>query len=194
MVCLFEYSLGMEKQALEHIESQIAQAPGEADLHEMRALILCDLGRFDEARVAMRRALGAAPLHPEFHQSMGLIERMSGKPEAALPHLLTMAVACPNEVRALAELAVCFVQLGRLEEARTGFANMPASAATSPFVAYARAAMDAATGDEVRAGRDLRAATERRPELASRASFDPAMLTVVALGLQPAAQAGAESS
>jgi tetratricopeptide (TPR) repeat protein len=186
MICLFEYTTGREEAALQHASAAVSREPGRADLHELRALILCDLGRFDDARAAARRALAGAPQHPEFHQTLGLVERLAGEAEMALSHLLTAAVACPNGPRAVGELATCFAQLGRGEDAQKGLSSLPAHASSDPFVMYANAALAANAGDDARASQLLRSAAAVRPELAARARWDPAFLTVASLGRQAA--------
>ena len=189
---LFEYSTGREEAALADTDKAVSAWPDRPDLHEMRALVLIDLGRFGEARTSARRALSAAPLHPEFQQTMGLLERMSGNPEAAVPFLTSSAVASPRSSRAVGELATCYAQLGRTDEAVAGLDGLAAYAADDAFPLYARAAVAAYSGDEVGAAEYLRRASTARPELGVRARWDPVMLTVMATGRAPVGAAGGD--
>ena len=170
---MFEFVLGREEEALRHAEELIRDMPGRADLHEQRALILCDMGRFDEARIAAGRALAGAPKHPEFLDTMGIVERMAGNPGAALPRLVDSAVARPSYPRARAELAVCQVQLGRVGEATAALETLPRYALRDPFVTYAQAALAIARGADDDAIVFLREAGRVRPELGIRAGVDP---------------------
>jgi len=170
---MFEYTLGRETDALRDVERALRDSPDEQNLHEQRALILCDLGRFAEARASARKALDASPRHPEFHQTMGLVTRMGGDPRAGLDHLMTAAVALPNGARARGELIACYVQLGKEREADAALRTLPGYAAADPFVVYARAAMAAAAGAEAQALELIGQAAAIRPELRVRAAVDP---------------------
>jgi tetratricopeptide (TPR) repeat protein/Zn-dependent protease len=176
MTAVFEYALGMSDQALRRTDAALAEAPGNAALHELRALILVNLGRFDEARASARHALAGAPRHPEFHQTMGLVERISGNAPAALDHLTGTAVACPYGSRPRSELAACFVALGRIPEASAALDALPAYDAGDPFVLYARATVAAAAGKSDEAAAFVAAATAIRPELGIRAGLDPLLM------------------
>lgn len=179
-VAMFEYTLGREDEALRDVDALIGGTPGDAAMHEQRALILCDLGRFDEARVEVRRALADKPRHPSYHETMGVVERMAGNPRAALDHLVDSAAPRPSDPRARAELAVCQTQLGQVGEARAALETLPGHALGDPFVSYARAALAVAGGENDQAIELLREAGRLRPELAVRAGMDPIFRTMLA--------------
>jgi tetratricopeptide (TPR) repeat protein len=187
---VYLYLLGRQAEALGRTDQLLHSQPGDPATHELRALILCDMGHFDEARGEARRALAGAPKHPEFHQTAGLTERMAGDPAAALPHLVESAVARPNGARARGELIACYAQLGLMSEARAALETLPGYAARDPFVAYARAALaivaasGAADPSAAAAGEAampfLMQARTSRPELGVRAGVDPIFRAMLA--------------
>jgi Flp pilus assembly protein TadD/Zn-dependent protease len=178
-VAMFEYTLGREGEALRDIDALIGSTHGDASMHEQRALILCDLGRFDEARAEMRWALADKPRHPSYHETMGLVERMSGNAPAAIQFLVASAAPRPSDPRARAELAVCQIQLGQVGQARAALETLPGQARREPFVAYARAALAVADGGADQAIDLLSEAGRGRPELAARAGADPLFRTLL---------------
>jgi Flp pilus assembly protein TadD/Zn-dependent protease len=190
-LAMFEYTLGREDLALRDIDALIGSAPGDAAMHEQRALILCDLGRSDEARVEIRRALADKPRHPSYHETMGLVERMAGNAPVALQLLVDSAAPRPSDPRARAELAVCQIQLGGVGEARAALETLPGYSLRDPFVAYARAALAIADRADDRAIELLSEAGRGRPELAVRAGADPLFRTLLADPARRAALAGA---
>jgi tetratricopeptide (TPR) repeat protein/Zn-dependent protease len=185
---MFEYTLGREEEALRDISALITGSPGEASMHEQRALILCDMGRFGEARAEIRGALAAKPRHPTYHETMGVVERMAGNAPAALQHLIDSAAPRPSDPRARAELALCQMQLGQVAEARAALETLPRHALSDPFVVYARAAFAVAGGANDQAVDLLRDAGRLRPELAVRARVDPLFGSLLA---DPARRAAA---
>lgn len=185
---MFEYTLGREEEALRDISALIMGSPGEASMHEQRALILCDMGRFGEARAEIRGALAAKPRHPTYHETMGVVERMAGNAPAALQHLIDSAAPRPSDPRARAELALCQMQLGQVAEARAALETLPRHALSDPFVVYARAAFAVAGGANDQAADLLRDAGRLRPELAVRARVDPLFGSLLA---DPARRAAA---
>src|ERR1035437_422859 len=86
------------------------------------------------------------PQHPEYHETLGLVERMAGNPAAGLQALTFSAEARPGDPRARAELVVCQVQLGMVGEATAALETLPGYVLHDPFVAYARAALAAGGG------------------------------------------------
>ena len=173
LLAMFEFALGREDDALLHTDESLHEMPGRVDLHDLRALILCDMGRFDEARLASGRALSGAPTYPDLLETAGVIERMAGHPDSAVQRLVDSAVARPSEPRARAELATCQIQLGLVGEARAALETLPRHAQRDPFVLYAAAAMAAQRGALDEASRLLRDAAQVRPHLGVRAAVDP---------------------
>lgn len=184
-IALFETTLGREEDALRHTDELVSAEPGRPDLHEHRALILCDLGRFDEAVAAARRALAGAPKHPEFLETLSIAERLAGNPFGAISRLVDAAVARPAFPRARAEVALCQLQLGRAVEARAALDTLPGYAARDPFVIYARAALAAAAGATDQAIGLLNDVRRVRPELGVRAQVDPLFRALAAPDASP---------
>ena len=170
---IFEFVLGRLDEALRHADELVRDMPGRPDHHALRSLILCDMGRFDEARPGVARALGGEPKHPDFHESFGIVERLSGNAPAALQHLVDSAAVRPNHPEARAELALCYLQLGRMGEARAAFETLSRRGFRDPYVVYARAAAALSGGARDEAVELLREAGRLCPELALRAGVDP---------------------
>ena len=155
MRSLVNEALGRSELALEQVDALLRDRPDDMALHEARALVLVGLGRAQEAVRSAQRALAVAPRNPELLETMGIAERFAGRPDAALPRLLAAAVARPALPRARAELAVCFVQLGRLDEAQGALDTLPELARQDPFVRYAQASLLGRQGRTGEAGECL---------------------------------------
>jgi thioredoxin-like negative regulator of GroEL len=104
---------------------------------------------------------------------MAIITRMSGDAEAALPLLIDAGAARPNLPRARAELAACFVQLGRLDEAASALDGLDPVGAADPHVSYVRACLLARAGHVADAADALGRAAVLLPALARIAAHDP---------------------
>lgn len=170
---MFEWALGRPVEALGHIDESLRVMPDRPDLRHQRALILVDLGRLVEARAETVYTLARKPLHPEYHETLGFVERMAGNPAAGIQPLTFSAEARPGDPRARAELAACQVQAGLIGEATAALETLPGYLLHDPFVAYARAAHAVAQGWADQAVSFLREASAQRPELGLRASLDP---------------------
>ena len=166
-------SLGESERALAMSEERLADAPDDIGAHEVRAHALLQLGRLQEARLSARDALAGAPRHPELLETMGIIERVMGGPDIALPLLFDAGAARPNLPRARAELAACFVQSGRVDEATAALDALDAVAATDPHVLYARACLLAHADRDGEAASVLDRAARIRPALGRIAAWDP---------------------
>jgi Flp pilus assembly protein TadD len=110
---------------------------------------------------------------------MALIGRVSGDPEAALPLLIDAGAARPHLPRARAELAACFVQLGRVEEASAALKALDVVGEADPCVLYARGCLLAHTGDLAEAASTIERAAVVRPALRRIARWDPALRDLV---------------
>lgn len=164
---------GYPEAALRHADELIAVRPDTAPLHEVAGLALIQLGRVEEGLVRARRALTGAPRHPELIETVGIAERLCGRPEVALPLLLQAATARPEMPRARAELALCFIQLGRLAEATAALETLPAWSMDDPTVLYARGCMLVVAGDLAGAAGLVERAAALRPALGWVARIDP---------------------
>ena len=164
---------GYPEAALRHADELIATRPDMAGVHEIAALALLQLGRFDEGLVRARHALTGAPRHPELIETVGIAERLSGRPTAAVDLLVAAATARPNLPRARAELSACFTQLGRHAEAAAALDSLPAWSAEDPSVLYARACILSAAGRIPEAEDQIERAAQMRPALGWMARVDP---------------------
>jgi tetratricopeptide (TPR) repeat protein/Zn-dependent protease len=170
-----DIALGLPELALPRIERRLAASPDDFAAHEALALALVQLGRVDDARRSARNARAGAPHHPELLETLAVTERLCGDPAVALPCLLEAATARPNLPRARAELAACFVQLGRIDEAAAALDGLPSQAAGDAHVAYARACLSASAGRTEDAAALLVDASAVRPGLGLIARWDPAL-------------------
>jgi Flp pilus assembly protein TadD/Zn-dependent protease len=170
---MFSYGLGHAAWALQQLDGVMPATSAEPSLRELRALILIDLGRFPEALEEVRKALLAAPQNPAFLETLGIATRMAGNAAGAYQPLWLSTEARPGDPRARAELALGQIQAGRLGDARGALETLPAPLARDPFVAYARAALAAASGSSDEAVAFLNEARRERPELGVRAAVDP---------------------
>jgi Flp pilus assembly protein TadD len=166
---------GSAEVALRRVESLIAERPDDPLLHEIAALALIQLGRFEEAIDRARRALAGAPHHPELTETLAIAERLAGHPEVAIGRFVESAVARPDNARGRAELSICFTQLGRHAEAAAALDQLPAWTTAEPHVRYARACQLAATGHLEPAGAALAEAAAIRPALGLIARVDPVL-------------------
>jgi tetratricopeptide (TPR) repeat protein len=172
-------ALGESERALALSDQRLADAPEDIGAHEVRAHALLQLGQLREARLSARRALAGAPRHPELLETMALIERVSGEPDAALPLLIEAGAARPALPRARAELAICFVQLGRVDEASAALEGLEAGGEADPCVLYARGCLLARSGDLAGAASMIDRAAAVRPALGRIARWDPVLRDLV---------------
>ncbi|MET0772626.1 MAG: tetratricopeptide repeat protein [Candidatus Limnocylindrales bacterium] len=161
------------EQALAMSDERLVDAPDDLGAHEVRAHALLQLGLLREARRSASRALAGAPTHPELLETMAIIERISGEPDAALPVLIDAGAARPNLPRARAELAMCFIQLGRIDEAVAALQGLENAADADPHVMYARACLLAREGRVADAASVVARAASILPALARIADQDP---------------------
>lgn len=168
-------ALGDGEAALAYLDAALVDHPDDMVLHEARALTLIGLGRPDEAIRSARRAVDVAPRNPELLETLGIAERFAGRPEAALPRLMDAAAARPELARGRAELSACFVQLGRVDEARAALATLPDRVRDNASVFYAEACLLGATGERTEASVRLARMAGIRPGLGRRAAADPVL-------------------
>jgi tetratricopeptide (TPR) repeat protein len=166
-------ALGEAELALALSDERLAEAPDDLGAHEVRAHALLQLGQLREAGLSARRALAGAPTHPELLETMGLIVRVSGEPDTALPMLIDAGAARPNLPRARAALAACFLQLGRNDEAISALVGLDLTADDDPDILYAQACQAASAGRTADAASALDRAAAILPALGRIADHDP---------------------
>ncbi len=86
-------------ESLEYIDAALRREPERAALHDLRARVLAHLERFDEAEVAMQRALRLDPGFALALETKALLALRSGDLLAALEALEAAADAAPNEAQ-----------------------------------------------------------------------------------------------
>jgi tetratricopeptide (TPR) repeat protein len=156
-----------------HAQVLAGARPEDPAGHEILARAALQLDRRAEALRHANRALAGAPGHPELLETLGLIERMNGRPERGYDALIKAAVGRPGLPRARAELSACFTQLGRDAEASAALADLPPWTIDDPFVRYARGCILASAGQSERALEEIARAVQTRPGLGPIARLDP---------------------
>ena len=108
------------EQAIAELGSllRLPRLSGELRLHRLRARLLEDAGRADEAVAAWRAAAAAAPRDPGVHTELVFALRRCGRRTEAFPGLLALVTAEPRRVPALAALVADAKALGRVAQAR----------------------------------------------------------------------------
>jgi tetratricopeptide (TPR) repeat protein len=155
-------------------DERLVDAPDDLGAHEVRAHALLQLGRLKDARLSAQRALAGAPTHPELLETLAIIERISGEPDMALPLLIDAGAARPNLPRARAELAICFIQLGRMNEAVAALEGLELDGDDAdPTALYAHACLLARAGRVAEAATAVGRAAGIQPALGRIAEHDP---------------------
>jgi Flp pilus assembly protein TadD/Zn-dependent protease len=176
LIIVIDLETGHLERALRSAEAELVEWPGDAGLHETRAFALMGLGRSAEALGAARRAQSAHPRNPALLKAVGVAARMAGDAAGGLTHLLASAVARPRSPGAVGELAACFVQLGRLEEAERGLDNLPRWSLRESSVLYARGCLLAAKGRMREGAEDIVASAQISRVRGCFAAVDPVLV------------------
>ena len=102
---------------------------------EGTATALAELGRFDSAEGALKRALAIAPDRASLHLAMAQIDGARGDWNAALTRADAAAALAPEEPAVLAVRAQALDRLGRAEDARLAIDRALAIAPADPLLA-----------------------------------------------------------
>lgn len=119
------------EEALALVEDSIAIIPSRADAHAARSAILFRRRELDKAIEAARAALALEPRHLQATQLLGKLYFVEGRLEEALPHLQEALAREPTFDVAYA-LAISYVRLKRLADARRLFQQLVAALGESP--------------------------------------------------------------
>jgi TolB-like protein/Flp pilus assembly protein TadD len=98
---------------------------GNADILLLYALYCSRAGRADEAHAAIQRGLALDPINARVYRAAGSIDYAARRYEEALAPLRRALQLNPQISNAHALIGFCFMQLGRLEEAKSEFAVEP---------------------------------------------------------------------
>jgi len=100
-------------QVIEQADRAAAVLPDSHAIHGYRGAALVALGRLDEGRPELDRALAGGHEPPWAHFAMGVIEDADGDAEASLSHFLAEHAAYPEHLEALAAAVLQLVRTGR---------------------------------------------------------------------------------
>lgn len=130
------------KDALADFDRAVELSPGSSIAHATRALPLIELGRLDEAEVAVGKAHSVGSVHPRAFQARGFLHARRGRPEKAIPDFSRYLVDYnPKSAISLIERAYAYEQIGELEKAKADLQSaLPLAPSKEPLVALARVA------------------------------------------------------
>jgi adenylate cyclase len=113
------------EQAIMEIEQATALNPSDAVNYSTLGVILNFSGRLDESVKAHEQALRLDPRNPAWHLiQLGHAYRSAGQCEKAIDPIKQALSLNPAIIPARANLAVCYIELGREEEARAEAAEV----------------------------------------------------------------------
>lgn len=108
---LLAYMQGGGADAERRVSSLIESYPGDGRLHFLRGSMLASAKRYEEAREAMRTAVGLAPYFWIARFQLGLLELTSGLPADAVQTLTPLGdLAVENPLRLFAEGLAALIQ------------------------------------------------------------------------------------
>lgn len=107
------------EQAIAEAQRAITLDPNDADGYETLGAILTWAGQPKEAIGLIEKAMRLNPRYPSMYvQSLSFSYRLAGQYEEAIALSKKLLIRTPHFVPAHLQLANCYAQLGRLEEAR----------------------------------------------------------------------------
>jgi adenylate cyclase len=113
------------EQAIAEGKRAIALDPNDARGYVNLGVILSYVGRAEEGIELIEKAMRLNPRHPPFwFMQLGALYRVARRCEEAITYLKKAAALIPNEVATHVNLAVCYAELGREEEARAAAAEI----------------------------------------------------------------------
>jgi tetratricopeptide (TPR) repeat protein len=90
-------------------------------LHNSLAVCLTEVGRFEEAVVQLKKAVGLAPQNAEYNYNLGHILGLAGRYQEAVPYFESALKFDPNNTKAYKMLGITNALTGRKEEAKKYF-------------------------------------------------------------------------
>jgi len=91
-------------RALDLLQRHLQVNPADANGHNLRGYSLRQLGRHAESQVAYERAIALDPAHLGAHEYLGELYLQTGRRDAALQQLRTLARLCNSECEEYREL------------------------------------------------------------------------------------------
>jgi DNA-binding winged helix-turn-helix (wHTH) protein/TolB-like protein/lipoprotein NlpI len=171
--------------AEEQFQKGIALNANNPNLHHWRSLNLMAMGRLEEARAAMRRALELDPLLLISIVNLGRIDYYAGQYDRAIEQYRRAIELDANFARAHLRLGMAYVQHGQYGEALAEFQKTREIAGDTPQVAAYMAHALAVSGQKSKA-RAARAELEKR---AAEQYIPPYDLALIFIGLGEREQA-----
>jgi TolB-like protein/DNA-binding winged helix-turn-helix (wHTH) protein/Tfp pilus assembly protein PilF len=171
--------------AEEQFQQGIAFNPNDPNPHHWRSLNLMAMGRLEEARAAMQRALALDPLLLISNVNLGRIDYYAGRYDQAVEQYRRAIELDANFARAHLRLGMAYVQRGQHREALAEFEKTREIAGDTPQVAACIAHALAVSGKKSEARAAL-AELERR---AARQYVPPYDIAMIFAGLGEKEQA-----
>jgi Flp pilus assembly protein TadD len=103
--------------AIKHYQACLALRPRDADALNNLGVSLINVGRYEEAHDAFRKAISRRPHYPEAHANLGAVHLARGQFRDAENCLRRALNSKPTDLQARSNLGVTLVLLGRLDEA-----------------------------------------------------------------------------
>jgi TolB-like protein/Flp pilus assembly protein TadD len=111
-ISLFERALRLDPQSVE-AHSSLATTLAARVLDGMTDAAAADIAR---AEALITQALAASPLDPRAHFAKGMVLRVQGRPEEAIPEFEAVLAANHNSTEALFQLGWCKLMAGSIDE------------------------------------------------------------------------------
>jgi len=111
-ISLFEYAMELDPRSVE-AQSRLASALTSRVLNEMSDSPAVDIARAEEL---IGQALAASPGKPLTHYVKGLLMRIQGRPEEAIPEFETVLASDRNATGAIFQLGWCKMMTGSIDE------------------------------------------------------------------------------
>jgi len=112
-------SSGQLEQAEHECRSMLVKHPQDVNIIGLHGAVLLKLGRTDEARIALQKAITLEPEFAKPHEDLGRLFLILKEPDQAVGHFSQAVRLDDSQASAYSGLASALAQLGRLDEAET---------------------------------------------------------------------------
>lgn len=165
--------------AEEQFQKGIALNSNDPNLHHWRSLNLMAMGRLEEARAAMQRALELDPLLLIANVNLGRIDYYAGRYDQAIEQFQRANELDANFARAHLRLGMAYVQTGKYSEALAEYDKTREVSGDTPQVSAHIAHALAVSGKKAEARAMLAELTQR----AARQYVPPYSIALIQIGL-----------